>query len=139
MGIKAVIFDWGGTLTPWHDVDLIELWGNYAKVYAPERADELATQLHHAEQSRWSHQFNTSGEVGTGVLNDIFLELGIDPTTEEHHVALASYLAGWDPYTYTDSDAMESWISLITRCSRLKLQQGSHIPLCSLRYFMRLM
>lgn len=106
MGIKAVIFDWGGTLTPWHDVDLVELWGNYAKVYAPERADELATQLHHAEQSRWSHQFNTSGEIGTGVLNDIFLELGIDPTTEEHHVALASYLAGWDPHTYTDSDAI---------------------------------
>jgi putative hydrolase of the HAD superfamily len=33
MTIKAVIFDWGGTLTPWHNVDLMELWLGYANVY----------------------------------------------------------------------------------------------------------
>ena len=24
--IDAVIFDWGGTLTPWHDIDPVEQW-----------------------------------------------------------------------------------------------------------------
>jgi hypothetical protein len=26
MVVRAVIFDWGGTLTPWHAVDHEELW-----------------------------------------------------------------------------------------------------------------
>ena len=26
MAVRAVIFDWGGTLTPWHSIDLGELW-----------------------------------------------------------------------------------------------------------------
>ena len=106
MSIKAVIFDWGGTLTPWHDVDLIDLWRNYSRVYAPDRVDELAIELHHSEQSRWSRQFNTGGEIGTGALNEMFGELGIDVSSEEHHVALATYLAGWTPHTYADPDAI---------------------------------
>jgi putative hydrolase of the HAD superfamily len=24
--MRAVIFDWGGTLTPWHTIDHAELW-----------------------------------------------------------------------------------------------------------------
>jgi putative hydrolase of the HAD superfamily len=26
MAVRAVIFDWGGTLTPWHGIDHDELW-----------------------------------------------------------------------------------------------------------------
>jgi hypothetical protein len=26
MTVDAVIFDWGGTLTPWHTVDFAECW-----------------------------------------------------------------------------------------------------------------
>jgi putative hydrolase of the HAD superfamily len=26
MAVRAVIFDWGGTLTPWHSVNQEELW-----------------------------------------------------------------------------------------------------------------
>jgi len=26
MAVRAVIFDWGGTLTPWHSVDQEDLW-----------------------------------------------------------------------------------------------------------------
>ena len=26
MAIEAVIFDWGGTLTPWHNVDIRGAW-----------------------------------------------------------------------------------------------------------------
>jgi len=29
--IQAVIFDWGGTLTPWHQVDVPEQWRVYAR------------------------------------------------------------------------------------------------------------
>ena len=65
MTIKAVVFDWGGTLTPWHNVDLFELWLGYSNIYDPENAKELAEVLNHGEQARWSRQFETNGEVGT--------------------------------------------------------------------------
>jgi putative hydrolase of the HAD superfamily len=39
--IEAVIFDWGGTLTPWHTIDLREQWAAYTRVYDPSRADLL--------------------------------------------------------------------------------------------------
>lgn len=107
MTIKAVVFDWGGTLTPWHNVDLTELWLGYSSIYAPERAMELAEQLNHGEQSRWSRQFDTAGEVGTGALEEMFLELGVDTSSQVHQDALEHYLRGWDPHTYADEDAVE--------------------------------
>ena len=106
MPIKAVIFDWGGTLTPWHPVDLRNQWRAYANVYDASRVEELAQVLHHGEQARWSHQLNTMGEVGTGVLEDLFIEAGIDTSSPEHQAGLEAYLAAWDPHTYTDEDAM---------------------------------
>ena len=32
--LRAVIFDWGGTLTPWHTFDLAEQWTAYLKNFA---------------------------------------------------------------------------------------------------------
>jgi putative hydrolase of the HAD superfamily len=106
MAIKAVVFDWGGTLTPWHIVDLEALWFNYAKVYAPNDAAALAKALNQAEQSRWSHQFATEGDTGTGALEAMFVELGIDTSSARHLEALRTYLSGWDPHTYTYPDAL---------------------------------
>ena len=106
MAIKAVIFDWGGTLTPWHNVDLTELWLGYASIYDPVNAVELAAKLDHGEQSRWTRQFETNGEIGTGALEELFHEVGVDTSSPLHHQALAHYLSGWDPHTFTDPDAL---------------------------------
>ena len=35
--LRAVIFDWGGTLTPWHTVDLAEQWTVFASAVARGR------------------------------------------------------------------------------------------------------
>ena len=51
MAIRAVIFDWGGTLTPWHDVDLVAQWYAYAEVYDPENAATLARRLKEREDA----------------------------------------------------------------------------------------
>ena len=29
--VEAVIFDWGGTLTPWHTIDLGQQWRVFAR------------------------------------------------------------------------------------------------------------
>jgi len=34
--VEAVLFDWGGTLTPWHSLDLVAQWYPYAQVYDAE-------------------------------------------------------------------------------------------------------
>ena len=44
MTVDAVVFDWGGTLTPWHDIDLVEQWSAYAVVYDSSDAT-LAARL----------------------------------------------------------------------------------------------
>jgi putative hydrolase of the HAD superfamily len=106
MAIKAVVFDWGGTLTPWHNVDLTELWLGYSRIYDPENAQVLAEKLNHGEQARWSRQFETQGEIGTGALEDLFREVGVDTSSSQHQQALTSYLSGWDPHTHTDPEAV---------------------------------
>ncbi len=106
MSIDAVIFDWGGTLTPWHILDLKEQWLAYAQVYDPTDADSLADRLLTGEQARWSHQFATAGATGTGALENMFVEQGIDTSSERHLAALEAYLDAWNPHTYTDPDAV---------------------------------
>ena len=54
--LRAVIFDWGGTLTPWHTFDLAEQWAVYARVVHDDddRASaELAARIFAAEDAAW--------------------------------------------------------------------------------------
>ena len=107
MAINAVIFDWGGTLTPWHNVDLNQMWMSYARVYDTHNAISLAEKLNQGEATRWLRQFDTDGEIGTGVLEELFHEAGVDTSSKLHQKALEKYFNAWDPHTFTDPDAIE--------------------------------
>jgi putative hydrolase of the HAD superfamily len=104
-GVQAVIFDWGGTLTPWHEVDLVAAWYAYSSVYDPAHAAALARKLHAAEIGRWQAQHTSAGATGTGRLEQMLLDCGIDLADERHTRAMAAYLAAWDPHTLADPDA----------------------------------
>jgi hypothetical protein len=55
--IEAVIFDWGGTLTPWKTIDNLAGWRLLADVLHAgdtERAAVLADALLAAEDARWA-------------------------------------------------------------------------------------
>ncbi len=52
--VRAVVFDWGGTLTPWHSLDLEEQWRVYARVAHPDRAEEVAAAILAAERDAWA-------------------------------------------------------------------------------------
>ena len=106
MNIDAVIFDWGGTLTPWHSVDLRAQWHAYSQVYDPAAASGLAARLLAAETQLWSRQRDTAGEQGTGHLDHVFDAVGIDRTSALHAEAIAAYLQFWEPHTYADPDAL---------------------------------
>jgi len=107
MGIRAVVFDWGGTLTPWHDIDLVAQWYAYAEVYDPENAATLARRLKDREDHRWREQRESNGAVAAGALDRLFLDEGIDITSARHLRALGSYLDFWAPHTYANPDAKD--------------------------------
>lgn len=107
MGVRGVVFDWGGTLTPWHDIDLVAQWYAYSEVYDPENAAALARRLKEREDARWREQRDSAGAVTAGALDQIFIDEGIDITGARHLRALGSYLDFWAPHTYADPDAKD--------------------------------
>jgi putative hydrolase of the HAD superfamily len=96
--VRAVIFDWGGTLTPWRNVDFAEEARTLAAA-AREAGDDAAERLALAVQTGWgrSRDHHTSATVA-----DIFEEAGL--THEE--ALLAAYREFWSPHTLTDPDVL---------------------------------
>ncbi|MFI5069191.1 MAG: HAD family hydrolase [Streptosporangiales bacterium] len=100
MEIRAVIFDWGGTLTPWHTVDHDALWRSVCGLHFDGgRAEELAAAIVAAERSLWELA-ETAHRSGT--LAEVFQRAGVAPTD----AMLASYFEAWDPHTFTDPDVI---------------------------------
>lgn len=99
MAIEAVIFDWGGTLTRWHDVDFHaeSLALAQAVVNADHDPDEITARLHAAGEVIWgrSRDHQQSATIG-----DLFTEAGLDHDPE----LLAAYYEFWEPHTATDPE-----------------------------------
>jgi len=99
MAVKAVIFDWGGTLTPWRLIDHDSLWrAACVEHFRPERVAQVAAAMLAAERDLWqvterSHRSATLAEV---------FERAEVTVTEEF---LASYFETWEPHTFTDPEA----------------------------------
>ena len=54
MAVAAVIFDWGGTLTPWHTIDHEALWREVCAPHFPAgEAKVVAAALCAAEHEMW--------------------------------------------------------------------------------------
>ena len=99
MAVRAVIFDWGGTLTPWHSVDHPALWREAcAPHYPAPTAAAIADAILAAEAEMWRR---ADAEQRSATLADVFAAAGIEPGDG----FLDSYYRAWDPHTYTDPDA----------------------------------
>jgi putative hydrolase of the HAD superfamily len=99
MAVKAVIFDWGGTLTPWHLIDHDSLWqAACVPHFPPERVAEVAAAMLAAERDLWQV---TERSHRSATLAEIFERAEIAVTGE----FLASYFETWEPHTFTDPEA----------------------------------
>jgi putative hydrolase of the HAD superfamily len=132
--VSAVLFDWGGTLTPFHSIDLLDLWRAAAEVYAPDRADEVARALRDAEAGWWAEAV-ASGRSGTtaDILARASAASGLDlgPDAEIRHLhdeALAAHLEAWTPHTHTDPQAAPLLTALRERGIRTGLLSNTHWP-----------
>jgi putative hydrolase of the HAD superfamily len=99
MRVRAVIFDWGGTLTPWHDIDHDALWHAVcSRHYPAAEAARLAAAARAAELDLWRL---AEREHRSATLADVFARAGFTPGDD----LLSSYFEAWDPHTFTDPDA----------------------------------
>ena len=106
-GIRAVIFDWGGTLTRWHDVDFhaeIEALAE-AVVATEDPREEIRSRLLAAGDAIWgrSREHQRSATIA-----DIFDEAGLEHDPE----LLQAYRDFWEPHTVTDADVRPTWEAL---------------------------
>jgi putative hydrolase of the HAD superfamily len=100
MAVRAVIFDWGGTLTPWHLIDHDALWRAIcAPHFAPERAAEVAAAMLAAERDLWQV---TERSQQSATLAQVFERAGVTTTDD----FLAGYYQSWDQHTVTDAQAV---------------------------------
>jgi putative hydrolase of the HAD superfamily len=101
VAIEAVIFDWGGTLTPWHSIDAAGLWSCVCEPHFPAaEAAAHAAALHAAEIELWRL---SATEQRSATMNQLFDLAGL--TTSE--AFLASYTRAWEPHTFTHPDVPE--------------------------------
>ena len=127
--VKAVIFDWGGTLTPWHTIHLGHRWRVFARevsgvpidsdaISAEDlaRARELGERITAAEVRAWG---DDGDDDRTAHLDDILVEAGVDPREDRHHVALAAYRRYWEPRARTDPQVRPLWAGLRERGLRV--------------------
>ena len=99
MDLDAVIFDWGGTLTRWHDVDFqAESLALVAAVTTSGHdPEESRAALHAAGAAVWSR---SRDHQQSATIADLFAEAGLD-----HDPALLSaYREFWEPHTATDPE-----------------------------------
>jgi putative hydrolase of the HAD superfamily len=99
MVVRAVIFDWGGTLTPWHAIDHSELWRTVcARHYPAAEVTAMAAAACAAEIELWRL---AESSQRSSTLDNVFARAGITVSAD----LLASYFTEWDPHTFTDPDA----------------------------------
>ena len=59
--VQAVLFDWGGTLTPWRTIDHLGQWHAFATELGGSAEDvtEVAEQILRAESTAWDRSRTT--------------------------------------------------------------------------------
>ncbi len=110
VSIDAVIFDWGGTLTQWHDIDFHaeSLALAQAVVDADHDIEVSRERLHRAGDAIWGR---SRDHQQSSTVADLFVEAGLEHDPE----LLASYYEFWEPHTTTDPEVGPLWGALRER------------------------
>ncbi len=131
--IDSVIFDWGGTLSVFADVDMEDMWRlaahHLAAGSAPEREDELCTRLVEVEQEAWAriavdqHSFTLAW-----LLAQASDAVGLDVAAAVLEEASQGHLDAWTPHIRHDPDARPVLKALKQRGLQIGLLSNTHWP-----------
>lgn len=125
--IDAVIFDWGGTLTAWHDIDFhaesFALAGAVGQTAGadPDERRAHAEQLHRAGSVVWGW---SRDEQRSATVADLFDVAGLphDPAL------LQGYYDFWEPHTLTDPQVAPMWQTLRSQGIRIGVLSNTLWP-----------
>ena len=108
-GIDAVIFDWGGTLTRWHDIDFhaesLALAQAVVQAEDGHGPEQLGPRLHRAGNVIWGR---SRDHQESATIADLFSEAGLEHDPE----LLSAYYDFWEPHTATDPEVGPLFTSL---------------------------
>lgn len=132
MQISAVVFDWGGTLSHYADIELIDMWKLAAAHLSRETGrdeNELVAQLLAAELRYWD---GVKSSQRTGTLLEILANesraLGLDVTEAVVSEAAQRHLDAWTPHIRHHADAVPALGALRGAGLKLGLLSNTHWP-----------
>jgi FMN hydrolase / 5-amino-6-(5-phospho-D-ribitylamino)uracil phosphatase len=103
--IDTVIFDWGGTLTPWAGVEQLDGWKAFAAavhVDDEERAAALARTLLDAEDARWRA---VRDDANAFTVAHVLADAAVDSGVDGQGAALEAYKEFWVQVTHIRPEA----------------------------------
>ena len=132
MSIDAVIFDWGGTLSEYADIELYDMWKLAAAhlARATGRSEsELTAQLLAAELRYWE---GVKSAQRTGTLHEILAAessaLGLDVSEAVVAETAQRHLDAWTPHIRHHADAAGALRALRGAGLKLGLLSNTHWP-----------
>jgi putative hydrolase of the HAD superfamily len=127
--VEAVLFDWGGTLSTFVEVDLEDMWTLAARHFDRSREDEIRKHLLAVEDATFAR---TMTDCRSATLRDILeqasAELGLDVTEAVLEEAGTHYLDSWTPHIVHPPEAKTVLAELKARRLRTALLSNTHWP-----------
>ena len=110
-----MVFDWGGTLTPWHTIELADAWT------ACGLGRDAAARLLAAEDTVWARARETQR---SGTIDEVFAAAGVTAGPAE----LAAYYSWWEEHTVTDPDVAPLFSALRERAIKVGVLSNTLWP-----------
>ena len=129
---KAVIFDWGGTLSHYAAVELADMWhlaAEHLALHMPEDKNALMRRFGRIETDFWGR---VTTDQRSGTLADLLAaatsELGVDVAEAVLEEAAVRYLDAWTPHIVHDVEAAATLAALRERGLKIGLLSNTHWP-----------
>jgi putative hydrolase of the HAD superfamily len=127
--VRAVIFDWGGTLSEFVPAEMVDAWRLVARHLDPAREDEITARLIAVESEFWQ---TTATHQRSGTLADLLAaataNMGIDAAEALLEEAAVRHLDAWTPHMRHDPEAAGVLQALRDRGLAVGLLSNTHWP-----------
>jgi len=123
------VFDWGGTLSVWAELDIEDMWRLAARHIAPDREEELTATLVAVEERSWrrgaaDHRSTRLAEL----LFEASAQLGVDVAGAVLEEAASHHLDSWTPHIRHHDDAVAVLSGLREAGISVGLLSNTHWP-----------
>ncbi|MBW3614035.1 MAG: HAD family hydrolase [Actinobacteria bacterium] len=127
--IEAVVFDWGGTLSAFADIDMVDMWRLAARRLDPAREDEVCRRLIEVEEASFGRaRTDQRSSTLSQILQQASEGLGLDVAEAVLEEAATSHLDSWTPHIVHEADAAAVLSAIRSRGIRTGLLSNTHWP-----------